>query len=259
MSTPGQPKASRLELALAVSALVACTWFFACIVNFARDAAADDAFISYTYGRNLSQGHGLRYNASDAAPTAGASSTLHVLYIAAALKLGLDPLMATRMLGIACLLAIAIVFGLTGARLARATPAGGVLAGITVVFLFSLLSETEVHLASGMETLLFTATHAFCAAWAACAVFDERERLPFASLAGGAVALALLLLARPEGGLLGAGYLAAVVAARTSRGGAMAQLKSLRGVVIVFALGVAALLVWRQLYFGRVFANPYYV
>ena len=120
-----RPRSSKLEIALAVVAFGFVAWLLACVVNGARDKVADDAFITYTYARNVVEGHGLRFNASDAAPTAGASSLLHVLITAVALAAGLDPLAATRAFGIVGLLALAITFGLVGARIARAPPAAG--------------------------------------------------------------------------------------------------------------------------------------
>jgi hypothetical protein len=255
-----EARSSRVEAWLVVLALAFCTWFFACRINFARDAAADDAFITYVYGRNLAEGHGLRYNATDAEPTAGASSTLHVAFVALAQSLGFDPLSSSRALGIACLFAIAIGFGLAGASIARAPPLSGVLAGLAVVFLFALLPETEIHLASGMETLLFAATHALVAAWAAWVAFRTGERLDLARVAIGIVVLTLLVLARPEGGWLAFGYVVALVIGRTKRHESFErQVGALAPVWVALVLVVAALLIWRKLYFGGVFANPYYV
>lgn len=252
-------RTSGVEAVALALALFFCAWFFAARVNFARAEAADDAFITYVYGRNLSEGHGLRYNATDPAPTSGASSTLHVLFVALAHEFGFDPLMSTRALGIACLFAIALVFGLAGASLTRAPPVACVLAGLAVVFLFALLPETEIHLASGMETLLFSATHAGVAAWAASAAFSAGKLGP-KRVALGIAAVLLLVLARPEGGWLAFAYLVAVACARKSRGEPIwLQFKALAPIAVAFTLGVAALLAWRQLYFGDVFANPYYV
>lgn len=257
---PSAAKATRLETSLAFFALAVCAWLCACLVNDSRDKAADDAFITYTYGRNLAEGHGLRYNASDPAPTSGASSLLHVLLVALGCMRGDDPLVLTRALGIAGLLAMAVGFGLIGARIARAPPVSGVLAGAAVALLVAMLPETEVHLASGMDTLLFTAVHAFAAAWAAFVVFDESERLDLEKVVGGVVSLALLALARPEGGVLAAMYVAAVVIARASPlRGVASQLRALAAVWVPVALALGALLAWQRWYFGDLFSNPYYV
>lgn len=245
---------SRVELALALGALALLAWLLACVVTTTKDRAADDAYITYVYGRNLAEGHGLRYNASDVEPTSGTSSTLHVLLCALATKLELDPLAFTRLLGIAAMLAAAVACGLAGARVARAPPAIGMIAGAAVVLLWSTLPESEIHYASGMETLLFTGLHACVAAWAAWVACDERAELGLARTLLGAALLITLLLVRPEGGLLAFGYVA-VLAALRGRGRAKALLPA----AVPLALAAVGLLAWRWSYFGDVFGNAYYV
>ena len=115
-------RSTLLEKALLVVGGAFVAWLLACIVAEHKDEPADDAYITYVYARNVAEGHGLRYNASDAEPTSGASSLVHVAVCAAAIDLGLDPLAFTRALGIALLLSIGLAFGLVGASIARAPP-----------------------------------------------------------------------------------------------------------------------------------------
>jgi len=65
-----------------------------------RDFALDDAYITYIYSEHLAQGFGLRYNVSDADPTEGSSSLLHLGLVAIGFLMGLDPLTFTRLLGV---------------------------------------------------------------------------------------------------------------------------------------------------------------
>jgi arabinofuranosyltransferase len=255
------PSRGHLELILGLAALAFLAWVLACLVNSAQFRAADDAFITYVYGRNLAEGHGLRYNPSDSEPTSGASSLLHVLFAAAAWRAGADPLVATRALGIAALVAVAVAIGLAAARAARCGAGAGLLAGAAVVLGIALLPEATVHLSSGMETLLFFSLHALAAVWAASVVSRERPPGLAAGVAGGLVSVALLL-ARPEGALLAAGWLAAVALARGvlwPGRGAGRELRALAPAWLAFALAVVALIVWHAAYFGHVLPNPYYV
>ena len=255
-----RPGRSRLEVSLAIVAFALVGWLLACLVNTTRERAADDAFITYIYGRNLAEGHGLRYNASDPEPTAGTSSTLHVLLCAAATRLDLDLLAFTRLIGIAGMLGMGLVFGLVGAHVARAPPAAGCLAGLAVVLVWSSMPESEVHCSSGMETLIFTALHGCAAAWATWVACDDRGGpLGWTRSVAGGVVLALLVLARPEGWLLAFGYLGALAFVRRVPGGAAAAARSLLPVAVPLALGVVALLCWRWAYFGDVFGNAYYI
>ncbi|MFM7297437.1 MAG: hypothetical protein ACKO4Q_09470, partial [Planctomycetota bacterium] len=252
-------RSTLLEKALLVVGVAFVAWLLACIVAEHKDEPADDAYITYVYARNVAEGHGLRYNASDAEPTSGASSLLHVAVCAAAIDLGLDPLAFTRALGIALVLSIGLAFGLVGASIARAPPLSGCLAGLAVALLVGLLPETATHLASGMDTLLFTATHAWVAAWAALAVASDARKLTVVHTLAGFGALALLALARPEGGLLGLLYLGALAFVGKESFGAAASLRrvALLGVALLALL--AALALWRWSYFGHVLSNPYYV
>lgn len=262
MSHP-ESRSSRTELALTVIAFGFVAWLFACIVNADRLKAMDDAYITYGYARNLAEGHGLRYNATDAEPTSGASSLVHVALSALGISAGLDPLAFTRALGIAGLLALALVFGLLGSRIARAPPSSGALAGIAVVLLWGLMPETAVHLGSGMDTLLHTTIHGLVFAWTAWVAVDDgdsrRRALSGPQAALGAIVLGALALSRPEGALLALLYLAALVMIRRSERGLLGAALSLAPVAAPFALIVAGTLAWRWWYFGDVAGNAYYV
>lgn len=253
-TTPNWLEAALLALGLAFTA-----WFLACVTAEHKNEPADDAFITYVYARNVAEGHGLRYNATDVEPTSGASSLLHVLCSAAAISAGLDPLAATRALGITLLLSLALVFGLLGASLTRAPPFAACLAGLGVVFLLGLLPETATHLASGMDTLIFTATHAYVAAWAAWIAADERRPIGPGRWALGLVALASLALARPEGGLLGSAYLVVLALLRRPRGTLASGVVGVLPVALVHVALLGALALWRWNYFGDLLSNPYYV
>ena len=252
-------RSTLLEKALLVVGGAFVAWLLACIVAEHKDEPADDAYITYVYARNVAEGHGLRYNASDAEPTSGASSLVHVAVCAAAIDLGLDPLAFTRALGIALLLSIGLAFGLVGASIARAPPVSGCLAGLAVALLMGLLPETATHLASGMDTLLFTATHAWVAAWAALALASDARKLTMERALAGFALLALLALARPEGGLLGFLYLGALALVGRENFGAAASLRRVAPLAIALLAWLAALALWRWSYFGHVLSNPYYV
>ncbi|MBM3992204.1 MAG: hypothetical protein FJ298_14515 [Planctomycetes bacterium] len=253
------PRSTCLEKALLAVGVVFVAWLLACVTADRKDEPADDAFITYVYARNLAEGNGLRYNASDAEPTSGASSLSHVVLCAVAIDLGLDPLAFTRALGIALLLAIGLGFGLVGASIARAPPTAGCLAGLAVTLLVGLLPETALHLASGMDTLLFTAVHAGVAAWAALVVASEERSLGTVRTLTGFLALALAPLTRPEGGLLALAYLATIVFLGRERLGWSGSLRRVLPLALALLALLAALALWRWSYFGHVLSSAYYV
>lgn len=232
-------------------------WYLACVLHHTREEVADDAFITYRYARHFAEGLGLRYNASDAHPTWGASSWLHTLYSAGAIRAGLDPLLATRVLSLATFVLLAAAFGWTAARLTRAPAAACVFAALVVCGLWGAAPESATHLATGMDTLLFTLVHGLCACWAALALSQRAGRLFWL----GAPLLALLVLARPEGAVLALGY-ALVVAWFTPRTSSAETRAPARGAWRTVAFVVAALValgVAQWSYFGQPHANAYYV
>lgn len=242
----------------AVGVLASCVaWFLACVLQDVREDVADDAFITFRYARHFAEGLGLRFNASDAAPTWGASSWLHTLYAAGAIRAGLDPLLATRALSLATFLLLAAAFGWTASRLTRTPTAACVFAALVVCGLWGATPESATHLATGMDTLLFTLVHGLCACWAALALAQRAGKLFWL----GAPLLTLLVLARPEGAVLALGYALVVawLAPRTNAAGVRAPARSAwRSVAfVVAALVVLGAAQWS--YFGQPHANAYYV
>ena len=71
----------------------------------------DDAFISFRYARNLVEGHGLVYNPGERVE--GYTNFLWTLFVAGLLRMGIDPLTGTRILGVgAYVVSTAAVSGL---------------------------------------------------------------------------------------------------------------------------------------------------
>lgn len=233
-------------------------WLGACALSHDRQDVADDAFITFTYARHWNEGLGMRFNADDAGTTAGCSTELHLWVAAGAMRLGVDPLVATRAVSLAAMLAAAAIFGGLAAFLARARPSAGLLAGAALAAAWVALPETRVHLASGMETWLFALVHALLFAWAAWVATRDRP-VDLRVCAAGAAAFALVVTARPEGWLLVLAYAAAAAVARLPRAGLNG---ALRGAIPTLATAVAvvgAWFAWRLSTYGSILPNPYYV
>ena len=216
----------------------------------------DDAYITYLYGKHLAGGHGLRYNAGDPSPIEGFSSLLHVLWSAAAYALGVDPLTATRAAGPLLLVLVALAWASVWVRRHGLTRrAAGWGAGVLAVAL-SLLPETAVHLASGMETLLFAAVSSLAYAWYWDALWAERLGRNHGAL--GVLLVAALLIARPEGVLIVAVMGAGLWVGRI-------PMEGLRPSPALVALGLgsigllAGFVLWKLSYFGDWAPLPYYV
>ncbi|MCC6405738.1 MAG: hypothetical protein IT453_01135 [Planctomycetes bacterium] len=259
---------AKLELLLGVALLAFVVWYLACALSLWRDSAMDDAYITYVYGRNLAEGHGLRFNAGDAEPTPGASSLLHALFAAFVHARGVDPLVATRWLGLGCVAVLGALLGWASARATRAPFGAGLLVGGWLALGLALLPETVQHVAGGMETLLFVTVHAAYLAWMVVAA--DPRRAPGVAVQWLGALLALVLTAtRPEGAPLALAALACLSLARSRMSGspglvrAVASFDPARGGLAWAWCGtllvLAGFFAWHVSYFGALFPNAYYV
>lgn len=210
----------------------------------------DDAYISFRYARNLSDGFGLRFNPGFER-VEGYSAFLWVLLLAGFDRLGVAPeraAMALSFLATAALWAIVTAGALRSARDPRT-------AWVATVpgFLLAATRSVAVWSSGGLETR-----------WFEMLVVGGVLRLASetgARLAGGrprAVAPWLLGLAawtRPDGVLVAAAAIAAAALVLAWRRSPVAGF--LRGAA-PFALMVAAHLVFRRLYYREWLPNTYY-
>jgi hypothetical protein len=75
---------------------------FLLVVAFSSPFAIDDAYISFTYSKNLAQGNGLTYNGL---VVEGYSNPLWTLLIAPFIYLNVDPLVGARILAVTAMFA----------------------------------------------------------------------------------------------------------------------------------------------------------
>lgn len=250
-----------LELVVGAALLGFVVWYLACALSLHRESAMDDAYITYVYGRNLAEGHGLRFNPSDAEPTPGASSLLHAVFAAQAIARGADPLVATRWLGLACVALVGLTLGAAASRATRAPFGAGLLVGAWLALGLALLPETVVHVAGGMETMLFVGLHGVYLAWTVVALDRERPPGALVQIAGGLLAL-VLTLTRPEAAPLALATLVCLTLAQAGSLDARGILASARRLAWAWgSTGVllAGFLAWHVDYFGALFPNAYYV
>jgi hypothetical protein len=223
-------------LAAAANGLLAC--WLALAPQLLGHWLIDDAFISFRYAQNWVRGEGPVFNAGERVE--GYTNFLWTALVAGALRLGLDPLVAT----LVATLALSFVILTLTYRLALrvATPAWAWAALPLLALSKPFLLYTAQG--SGMETALFTAL-----LLAAMLAFAHRRW----ALAGALTALAMLT--RPDGAIL-AGVYGACVAWGVYRGELPAR--SLRYIAVAGAL-FAPYFAWRWLYYGYPLPNTFYV
>jgi hypothetical protein len=202
---------------------------------------SDDAFISFRYAKNFNAGLGLVFNAGQRVE--GYTNFSWTMLVAAAMRLGADPVVFTQLAGLACYLATIAVLAFASSRF---LPPGSPFVPVAAIG-FALHEHGQVFASGGLETSLFTllATSTVCVA---CAARRDRGLL-WAGLLG-----VLAAMTRPDGALLygSAGLVALVRAARARR------LAPLLWVAAPALLVFLPYWLWRSLYYGWPFPNTFY-
>mgnify|MGYP006280645761 CR=1 FL=1 len=219
-----------------VHALVLVALVVAFVVHAAayREWVEDDAYISLRYAQNLVAGEGLVFNPGERVEAY--SNLGWVLLGAAAIGVGVDPVVALQVLGVlagvACLL--------LAWRMARALGDGAEWSALLAPAWLAVAPWLARHAVSGLETVAYAAALLAAVHWTWIA---ERDR-PW--LRGGA--LVLLVVLRPEGIALAA----ACLAARWWR------TRSIDAVAGAWAAIVIGLLAARWLYYGEFVPNTFH-
>ncbi len=239
-SRDGAAWLSRGLLALSVAALlygVASTW----------PRTVDDAYITFRHARNLAHGAGPVFNAGERVE--GYSSPSFMLIAAAAIVAGLDPIAASKWLGVACTLGL--VF-LLHASLRREGVAGWGAALATL--LLGSSAVLQIWAAAGMET------NAYALAFFAGLLALSRPKPTTRSTAFASACLAAAALTRPEGlvfWLLGAPLAFAFPPTGNARPDLRDRVRSAMAYGLP-GLALALHLAWRHAFYGVLFANTYY-
>jgi hypothetical protein len=248
-------------LGLTLVALLLLGWLLAAQLSEDRGKTIDDSFITYVYARNLAEGHGVRFNPSDTQPTEGSSSLLQVFLVSGLILAGAEPLAASRMVSLLVFLAIPLGVGTVLSRVARVPLAVGLWSAVSVQVLLALLPETQWHLATGMETVLYSAIHSGVFAWTAFIALNRRRLSASAALVGTSL-FALLFMSRPEGVVLGVGYLAIIPLIRWGadpQPGPRTHFRKSLLLWIPFVVAFGVFLAMKSSYFGQPLPNSYYV
>ncbi len=202
---------------------------------------ADDALISLRYAERLLEGHGLTWN--DGERVEGYSNLLWVLLCSGLGALGIDLVVAARMLGFACHAAAlaAVAWAFAPEAFTGALPA---LAGTLVI---ALAAPIAVWTVGGLETPLVAALFA----WAIATTLRLlRPEAVARDACVPSLLLGLLCITRPDGFLLAGALCAGLLAAR-----GRAALK-LAGVLAAGpALFTASQLAFRLAYYGEWISN----
>ena len=206
----------------------------------------DDAYITFRYAQNLSDGYGIVWNIGDA-PTQGSTSMAFVLGIALGFRLNLHPLMMALFLNTIGF----IISGLSVYYIGYLTLDRRPLLPFFMALAALLQLPVLILLTGGMETLFWTG---LIYTAITLTIVYRRTGHPLAVPAFYVVSF-LACLTRPESVLI-VGLLMLVFMARAHRD------QNYRPVLIatgMFVIAGVLYLIWLQSYFGTVLPNSFYV
>lgn len=206
----------------------------------------DDAYISFRYAANLADGHGLVFNLGE--KVEGYSNFLYVLLTALGMKLGVEPLLWSR---IWSTLAMGGVLSLLPGLVRLLAPeenAHRPLPGQVAQMFLALCGAVACWMLAGLETAIFT----LLTVWAWRAAIKRQTLL--AGIAG-----VLLVLTRPEGPALAVLFSAwALLPNDALSPGYYGRNRQRWLGLVALVLGVAGYFLWRHHYFGYWLPNTYY-
>ena len=206
----------------------------------------DDAFISFRYAHHLAAGRGLVWNVGEA-PIQGFTNPLWTLAIAAGIRVGIEPVALSQVLGVACFVATLVVAAKVASDLT-----GSNRVGIAVVMGLGLNASFNAYATGGMETQS-QAMFATLAAWCVtrgCGGTPASARW----FAGASTAAGLAMWTRLDSALLIAPLM--IIALRTARSARSGRLAL--AAASPFALLVAGLAAFCWLVFHDVLPNTFY-
>jgi hypothetical protein len=236
VSAPGRVRA--------LLGLIACifllhTWYLACV--------AEDAHITYRFGRNLAEGHGFVWNVGER-PIEGFTTFVWVLVSALAFELGWSAPALTQTLGIAAALGTVALTYHYARRLLRVEAH---VALVPAAFL-AVAGPLATWAASGMETTAF----GFFVLLGVGELAGYAGSLSRRALALGTGALLLATLLRPEGTIVcGVAFACVVVAGWLTRSW---RPRVLFVAAALYALALGGLVLFRYQTFGELVPNTYF-
>lgn len=227
-----------LLLALAIYAFHSASMF---------EYTYDDAFISYRYAKNLSAGHGLVYNIGERVE--GYTNFLWTVILAGFIRIGFDPVLVSKVLG--------IVFAV---------------ATMLCCWYFSLWLRGRNDWVNALPLLFLSCSGPFVA-WAEwgleAAMFTffvvlglllfVKARAQAKSLCAASIAFAVAALTRPEGIIFLVACAIYQFFAPVDVGKSRGRAGALLGLLLPFLAVYGPYFAWRYSYYGYLFPNTYYV
>jgi hypothetical protein len=213
-------------------------------VNYLR-FVCDDAFISFRYAKNFVEGNGLVYNIGE--KVEGYTNFLWTLLLSLFMKMGLDPVIMSQVLGV--LFSLATVFLLL--RLNRRLYPEDNLFNYLAPFFLACCGAYAAWSTGGLETSLFTFL-VLLGSFLLISGIDQPKHLAYSGMA-----FALVCMTRLDGLILvfvTFGFLLYLLLIKKK-----VEAKSLLLWSLSFLILFVLYFVWRWSYYGKILPNTFYI
>ncbi len=211
----------------------------------------DDAYISFRYAGHLAAGIGPVWSSGNSVE--GYTNFGWILLLATAMKLGADPVVASRALGLLASVGILALVPVLASQLRPAGSRGWWFVTVGSLAALSLNTGLSLWTFAGLETSAFTL---FVTAGVTAHIWEERTQRHGV---GSALLLLVAALIRPDGVVVVAVVVVAKALSLITRARSRAGAGAFAMWMLAFAVPFAAYWLWRWSYYGDFFPNTYYL
>lgn len=215
-----------------------------------RTVRFEDLFITFRYGWNLAQGHGINWNVSDPIPAEGYTTFTYVLLSALFFATHIDPIIGAQIANIFSLCILAFLTWLL-ARIIFDDSRG--LQSLLAVAMLIATPATVFHIGSGMETIFYAATLAgisyFAIRWL------KRNQDDIRAIYGLGIAILISGLTRPDGIVYGGITLIMLLLLARKK---FARLQNLVALGLTLIVPGSVYFLWRLSYFQSLLPLSFY-
>lgn len=220
------------------------------IIVSIRTVRFEDVFITFRYGWNLAEGHGINWNVSDPIPAEGYTSFIYVLLSALFFRTQIDPILGLQIANIISLCILAFFIWALARKIFNDTR--GFQSLLPVAMLIAT-PATVFHIGTGMETVFFAATLAgisfFAIRWLRN---NPEDKL---SIYGLGSAILISGLTRPDGVVYG-GITVIILLALARK--SLVRFKNLLALGLTLIIPGTIYFIWRLSYFENFLPLSFY-
>ncbi|MBI5679786.1 MAG: hypothetical protein HZC47_02685 [Methanobacterium sp.] len=225
-------------------ALLAYIWKF----------TVDDAYITFRYALHLAQGFGIVWNVGES-PVEGYSNFLWVIIASVLIKLNMDPVLFTKIIGIGALIGTLYIYWKIATEVFHDKKLYSAAFAIAAALLL-INPATAIHTVSGLETMPYTLFVLILSylSYKLIKSFNKQTLYFFAFIS------LICSILRPEGMLISMGLFILIYFMVINKNKVdESKIKTILPFILVYLFPIAIYMAFRMYYFNEIFPLPFLV